>query len=143
MKSMILRACPVALLLCTSGYSGQAAETASPSLAADTANIVCYAWADQPTASSYIPSTSYSFNRRGGNIRITRSGPGSYTVICRKVPGFAGPRGGHVQVSAYGSSSVVCNTTGWGGTPLSAGVQCRALLTGALTDSFFDFLFVR
>ena len=134
MKRTILVACALALAPCAWASSAHAASTA---------NIVCYLWADQPTAASYTPSTSYSFNRPGGANKITRSGPGSYTVTCGNVPSFSGPRGGHVQVSAYGGASAVCNTTFWGGTPLQAAVQCRSLVTGALVDNYFDFLFVR
>jgi hypothetical protein len=134
MKRTILVACALALAPCAWASSAHAALTA---------NIVCYLWADQPTSASYTPSTTYSFNRTGGPNKVTRSGPGSYTVTCGKVPSLSGPRGGHVQVTAYGSANTLCNVTGWGGTPLQAGVQCRSLVGGALTDSLFDFLFVR
>jgi hypothetical protein len=134
MKRTILAVCPFALALCAWIPSAHATSTA---------NIVCYLWADQPSAASYTPSTTYSFNRPGGANKVTRSGPGSYTVTCGKVTSLSGPRGGHIQVSAYGGSANACNVVFWGGTPLSANVQCRSLVTGAPTDSFFDFLFVR
>src|SRR6478735_5405110 len=66
MKRAIFVACALALAPCAWTSSAHAASTA---------NIVCYLWADQPTSASYTPSTSYSFNKPGGQNKVTRSGP--------------------------------------------------------------------
>ncbi len=72
---------------------------------------VAYAWADQPTASSYTPDTYYSWNPSGGGITIARLGTGEYEVDWS---GLSLLDGGDVQVTAYGGSNAQCKENAWG-----------------------------
>jgi hypothetical protein len=81
-----------------------------------------YVWADQPTADSYTPNTSYQFNTAGGTNTITRHSTGVYSVF---MPNLGGTDG-HVQVVSYGSTSKRCKVVSWftNGGALQAGVNC-------------------
>jgi choice-of-anchor B domain-containing protein len=70
-----------------------------------------FAWAHQPTASSYSPHPTYAYNPKGP-ITVTRSGVGVYTV---RFSGFGGngKAGGHVQVTGYGPQPNACKVVGW------------------------------
>lgn len=85
----------------------------------------CYAWANNPTAASYTPSTTYSFNSSGKGISITRSGTGNYSVRCEGIGGD-GKAGGHVQVTAYGFDTHSCKVRYWSsfGKDFVANVAC-------------------
>ncbi len=90
---------------------------------------IAFAWADQPSTSSYSPDSSYAYNPTGG-ITITRSSVGSYSV------NFANQNlnGGTVQITSYGSGNSNCYSGGWGGT--FANVECQNA-SGAAVDSYF------
>ena len=105
-------------LQCFSG-TGALTDTAFNVLFVLPSTEVAYAWADQPTSSSYTPSTFYSWNPTGGSISITRSATGSYTVFWS---GFVLLDGGDVQVTAYGGSNAQCKVIGWGSN--NASVRC-------------------
>ena len=96
-------------------------------------NRLAYAWADQPSTTSYGPDPFYS---TGGPTSITRSGTGQYTVSWA---GIASQllQGGNVQVTAYGPGNAQCNVIqgGFG----AAVVACFAP-NGARVDSFFTVL---
>ncbi|MFI9155577.1 hypothetical protein [Streptomyces sp. NPDC053367] len=96
-----------------------------------------YAWANQPTTASYLPSAAYRYNSAGYTNRITRQSVGVYRV---STPGM--PLGyGDVQVTAYGSDSRHCKVDHW--TP-STGIQVRCLTaSGAPADTYFDVSYVR
>jgi subtilisin len=97
----------------------------------------CYAWANNPTASSYTPSTTYSYNSSGQGISITRSGTGSYSVRCDGIGGD-GKAGGHVQVTAYGFDTHSCKVRYWSsyGKDFVANVACYAVNGGARDARF-------
>lgn len=61
------------------------------------------AWVADPTASSSRPPRAYRWSSSGKSPRITRSGPGVYTV---RFPGL--PNGGAAFVTAYGTSDRTC-----------------------------------
>ena len=84
-----------------------------------------YVWANNPTASSYTPSTQYSFNSIGGAITITRSSVGVYQVRFSGLGGD-GQAGGNVQVTAYGSGSETSKVVSWnsGGADFVVNVHC-------------------
>lgn len=64
-----------------------------------------WVWADQPTSSSYTPSTAYQFST-GAASTVTRSGQGAYTVRFTNLgSGFTAGRTGNAQVSAYGTGA--------------------------------------
>jgi hypothetical protein len=97
---------------------------------------LAYAWASSPTTASYSANTFYRSNPTGGNVTITRSGVGRYTVAWA---GLALLDGGDVQVTAYGGGNIVCKVENWGGS--SAAVRCFNPATNALADSMFDIMF--
>jgi hypothetical protein len=97
-------------------------------------NHLGYAWADQPSAASYTPSSFYSHNSSGGGVSITRSSTGKYTVTWSGL-GADLLDGGDVQVTAYGGGTAQCKVESWGSQ--SANVRCFAP-NGALVDSFYD-----
>lgn len=70
---------------------------------------IAFVWANQPTKASYKPDRHYSFNSIGGANKITRSGPGNYTVIL----GDFGTDITNVQVTAYGNVAARCQVAGW------------------------------
>lgn len=122
--------------------NGQAADsryTVSYTNAVNGGNIG-YAWADQPSAASYVPAASYQGNSTGGTNRITRFGVGGYQVF---LPNLGGA-GGHVQVTAYGSGSERCKVGGWGpsGTDQVVTVLCFTA-AGVAVDTRFTVTFVR
>ncbi|WP_328405087.1 hypothetical protein OHS70_37420 [Streptomyces sp. NBC_00390] len=99
-----------------------------------------YLWANQPSSSSYTPSTTYQFNSSGATNTITRSGVGQYSV---RLPGI-GSAAGHVQVTAYGDVTARCKVVNWypSGTAQIADVRCFTL-GGALRDTRFSFTYAR
>jgi hypothetical protein len=70
---------------------------------------LAFLWANDSTSPSYTPSTGYQYNSTGGTNTITRSGVGVYHAF---LPGLD-KVGGHVQVTAYGSTADRCKTSGW------------------------------
>ncbi|MFZ5442301.1 MAG: M4 family metallopeptidase [Myxococcota bacterium] len=96
---------------------------------------LAFAWADQPTAASYTPSSTWSRNPVG-SVRATRSGVGTYAVT------FAGQAnaarsGLHAQVSAYGSTAAHCvvSSAAPNGPDYVVGVRCAGP-AGALDSRF-------
>lgn len=92
-------------------------------------------WADQPTAASYTPNTSFQFSSMNVDNTIVRNGVGNYTVT---LPGLGGD-GGNVQVSAYGSSGTQrCKVASWFPNWLAQTVNVRCHATsGSAADSMF------
>lgn len=83
-----------------------------------------YAWANDPTSSSYTPSETYSYNSTGDMITITRNRAGNYTVRFASLTDST--LGGNVQATAYGGGSETCKVANWGpnGTNLDVNVVC-------------------
>ncbi|SJM89765.1 conserved hypothetical protein [Crenothrix polyspora] len=82
----------------------------------------------------------------GGNTKnwVTRTGTGTYTVTCKGVGGGGwAAAGGHVQVTAYGTTDSYCKVQNWstGSADFSARVKCYTS-AGAAVNSPFDLLFV-
>ena len=69
-----------------------------------------YLWADQPTAASYTPYSTYQWNSSGANNTVQRIGVGSYYAT---FPGIT-VNGGTVEVTAYGPGSEYCKVSSWG-----------------------------
>jgi hypothetical protein len=100
---------------------------------------MAYLLADRPTVASYTANQTYSYNSKGVLNTITRTGVGAYTARL----GWVGGSGGHVQVTAFGDSSVRCKVARWA--PVSVGfgivhedvsVRCFSS-SGAPADSVF------
>ena len=100
---------------------------------------VGYAWANNPSSSSYTPSTLYSFNSSGGGTTITRSATGVYQVTFTGL-GSNGTEGGHVQVTSYGSGNSHCKVRSWDstGADFVVNVRCFDGGAGAAADSQYD-----
>ncbi len=96
-----------------------------------------FAWANNPTAASYTPSTTYSFNSSGGPVSISRIGVGSYDVTFTDLGG-QGRAGGNVQVTGYGSSANDCKVRWWSssGADFRARVQCFNPSGSAVDDRY-------
>ena len=99
-----------------------------------------FAWANNPSAASYTPSTLYSFNSSGGPITVTRSGAGAYAVRFAALGGN-GLAGGNVQVTAYGSGADACKVASWasGGADFVVNVRCFSS-AGAAADAMYTVL---
>jgi hypothetical protein len=105
-----------------------------------------YAWADQPTASSYTPSPYYQKGSRArecgtdaGTVTISRNDVGNYTAI---LPVLS-PAGSNVKVTAYGWGNETCKVVGWygagnGGTAVN--IACYDA-TGQPVDTYYDFVY--
>lgn len=104
-----------------------------------------YVWADNPTAASYTPSTTYQFNSRGAVNTITRSGPGAYQVRLPRMERhwLESNHGGTVQVTAYGAGPERCKVRSWGqsGNDILVNVGCMNGATAA--DSRFTLSWMR
>ena len=102
--------------------------------------IYGYAWANNATSASYIPSTTYSLDSQGGAITVTRSGVGTYSVKF----GLMGTTGGMVHVTAYGATNTHCGTTGWiaSGSDEVVGVLCNNP-AGVRVDSLYTVSFTK
>jgi hypothetical protein len=100
---------------------------------------MAFAWANDPSASSYTPNTQYSFASGGGSITATRSGTGVYQMQWTGMGGI-GINGGHAQVTAYGSADVRCKVWSWG--PSSVSVRCHDT-AGSPADTPYNVLFLK
>jgi hypothetical protein len=73
-----------------------------------------FVWANEPTAASYTPGSTYAYNDSGRTPRIARTGTGEYRVTFPSLSGL-GSTFGNVQVSAYGSTGHYCKIASWSG----------------------------
>lgn len=95
-----------------------------------------YVWANNPTAASYNPSATYSYNSAGQKNTIQRTGTGQYYVT---FPGIS-VNGGMAEVTAYGGSSEYCKIGYWGSNVVqvncyaNGGVPADAMFTLNFTD---------
>ncbi len=99
-----------------------------------------FVWASKPTASSYTPDPTYSYNSRGGAVQVFRGGTGDYKVLFSGLGGRT-KAGGNVQVTAYGSGSETCKVVNWAsnGDDFTIKVRCFAA-AGGLVDTRFTAL---
>jgi hypothetical protein len=100
-----------------------------------------YAWANKSSSPSYTPDTRYSASKPAGDITITRSGTGIYTV---HLAGAGTAIRSHVQLTAYGNTSNQCRVQGWepSGTGQAIGVECYEV-DGDPADTRFTIQFMR
>ncbi len=96
-----------------------------------------YLWADQPTASSYVPSAWYRWDGSGGAAWVVRDSVGNYRV---HLPASAGAgQTLFYQTTAYGSSAVICKVAAYISGDATR-VECRTP-SGAFVDSRFTISF--
>jgi hypothetical protein len=112
--------------------------------------VQCYLFASIPSPTighPYEPDLLYSYNaqNRAKGISVTKTATGTYTVTCTGVGGgTAWGQGGHVQVTATGSTSFTsCKVADWstGAANFTAHVHCYGTSL-SLEDSAFDLLFL-
>ncbi len=97
-----------------------------------------YAWADQPSAGSYVPHSGYQFanGRSRTSVWIERAWAGTYVVHDPDV-NFSS---GNAQVTAYGPGPVSCHAADWGAGFGGVLVVCFDA-AGNSADSLFDVSF--
>ena len=121
--------------------TGAAADAYFTALVTRNYGDLAFAYASQPTAASYAPPAAQSWNP-GGAINVARGGVGTYLVTFTDLGTLTAGSGGHVQVSAVGTSSAHCKVLNWSGTPnLAVNVRCFSS-AGAPIDSKFNVLFL-
>ncbi len=104
------------------------------------AGEIAFVWANEPTRSSYVPASRYSYNPYGLTNTVRRLSRGRYHV---KLPAVGNRfHGGNVQVSAYGTKHR-CKATWWS---LSANVDVNLWIRcfdedGHLADRRFTALY--
>ena len=101
-----------------------------------------FAYAHQPTAASYAPAASGTWNPAGaGMTQVTRSGVGQYQVAFYGLVGrLSADVAGHAQVTAVGTGKAHCKPNGMGGEELLILVNCYTP-AGVPVDSKFLVLF--
>jgi hypothetical protein len=101
---------------------------------------LAFLWANDPSAASYTPSSSYQYNSTGGTNTMTRSSVGHYTAILSGLDTV----GGTVQVTAYGAGAGRCKVSTWG--PDFDGQHVSVLCfdaSGAASDQTFTLAFAQ
>jgi hypothetical protein len=103
------------------------------------ADEVAYTRIREPTSPAYSPAAEDTLNPSGGGADVTRVSTGIYAVA---FPGMAGvgSNGGHVQVTAAGSSFARCKVASWGADTVF--VRCHDA-AGNLADAEFTLLFMK
>jgi hypothetical protein len=142
MKRNLLVACSL-ILACAAWVSPASADPGRGT------TVLCYLWASIPSpeiGKPYEPIMLYSYNEqnRAKGISVTKNATGSYTVTCTGVGGgTAWGAGGHVQVTAVGSTSTFCKVVDWntGAANFTAKVNCYGI-NFVPEDSAFDLLFL-
>jgi Big-like domain-containing protein len=129
----------------TATSEGKSATAAITVIAARAANRFAYAWANDPTSTlTYTPSGPYAFNLTGGDISVTRTATGRYSVQFGRLAKSLTSDRETAMVSAYGSVTTRCVVIQWGNTAdggLLVTVGC-ADPTGAAVDARFSILVV-
>lgn len=95
-----------------------------------------YVWADQPTAATYTPDASYSYNSAAAANIAHHIAKGVYSVVLRGLPSR---NGSSAMVTSYGEAPTSCGVTHWshdldGGTAVR--VSCHGA-HGAPANSFY------
>jgi hypothetical protein len=100
-----------------------------------------YAWADQPTNSSYHPSAGYAFNRSGKAITITKPAgtTGRYVVRFTGLSALLGTKS-TLKVTGYNTNNSYCQPTGPKLTSDVVNVRCFRGNNGAPVDAYFTVL---
>ncbi|WP_100445941.1 hypothetical protein [Glycomyces xiaoerkulensis] len=93
-------------------------------------HLSAYVWANRSSTDDYEPHSLYSYNP-AGDVKVTRSGTGVYTVTFEGVASIPTETSGVVHVSAYGSwTNAMCTVAYWGPglfigvDDLNVGVRC-------------------
>lgn len=101
---------------------------------------VAYAWANQPNQTvPYTPPPAFSHNPTGAGIQVSRVSIGSYSVTWSGY-GATAPTGGHVQVTAVGTSTDRCSVVSWSADTVA--IDCHTH-SGAASDSAFAVVYLK
>jgi hypothetical protein len=95
-----------------------------------------YVWAYSPTSASYTASSSYSFNRSGGAISITRQGEGTYTVRFAGLSAVLGTKS-TVHVTGYAGENTYCKPAGQKLLSDVLHIKCFDAASGRPTDAYY------
>jgi hypothetical protein len=121
------------------------AAFATPSLAAPTGAVMCYVVANDAQHAlnmAYTPDSRTAYNAKGGQVSVTHTGTGAYTVNCTGAfgSGIGFETIGNVQVNAVGNANTFCHINSWAsGSVLFASTQQRVVTIGNLPPPvFFD-----
>jgi hypothetical protein len=120
---------------------GSSVVWATPSLAAPSGKVLCYALANNESAPlnmPYTPDSRSAFNPNGG-ISVTHTGTGTYSVACFGVGtgGIGFETVGNVQVTAVGDNNTYCHLKSWSSGIVLANTGTIAATTPG-THIFFD-----
>lgn len=84
-------------------------------------SVFAYVWANNPTSTTYTPSSYYSYNNASSlPTTIRRTGAGIYTVSLAQYH-----LGSNVQATAYGTTNSYCNVSSWISSRTGVDVQVR------------------
>lgn len=94
-----------------------------------------YVWAYNPTSSSYTAIGTYSYDRMGGPIQITRSGTGLYKAKFNNLSPLLSKS--IVRVTGYNSDTNYCNGTQATLGSNAVGVHCFNAATNLPANAFY------
>ncbi|MFI7453819.1 hypothetical protein ACIBQX_40455 [Nonomuraea sp. NPDC049714] len=103
---------------------------------------LAYVWADQPSATTYTPSSAHQFNSTGATNTVNRVGPGYYSV---HLPGMKDAVG-YLQVTAQNTTAGRCKAHSQGPSQDSDAMVVAIFCTnlnGSMTDTAFTFSYSR
>jgi hypothetical protein len=103
-----------------------------------------YAWANSPTSASYNPSASYSFNRSGGAITITKPAAttGRYKVRFAGLSALLGSKS-TVKVTGYFPDNAYCKPASKKLAADTINVRCFNGNTGLPVNAYFTIVVTR
>jgi hypothetical protein len=102
-----------------------------------------YVWASDPNAASYTPNATFSFNRTGGAITITRPAgtTGLYTVRFQGLSALLGSNS-TLKVTAE-FTGTYCKPDSWKLANDIVNIRCVSESTGALQNSYYTVVVTR
>jgi hypothetical protein len=101
-----------------------------------------YVWGSLPTSASYTPSATWSFNRSGGAINITRQGVGLYTVRFVGLSATLGTKS-TVHVTGYGAFNTYCKPAAQKLLNDVIQIKCFDAATGLPVDTYYTVFITR
>jgi hypothetical protein len=122
------------------------ASLATPSLAAPTGTTMCYVLANDAQHAinmAYTPDSRTAYNAKGGQVSVTHTATGAYTVNCTGAfgSGIGFETIGNVQVNSVGDANTFCHVKSWssGSLLVVSGLQ-RAVPIGNPPVFFDEFI---
>jgi hypothetical protein len=100
---------------------------------------ISFAWVSDPAAATSVPNATYSHNDVEGSIEVRRLAVGLHEVRFAGLASETDPFG-HVQVTAYGASTDVCQVQSWMDDTVTVACFDSA---ASPTDAPFTVLFIK